>query len=398
MDIKVHPGKLNGNIQAVASKSQAHRILICAAFSDRPTTVVCPVTNQDIGATVDCLNAIGASIARTENGYYVSPVKVVPQSAVLDCNESGSTLRFLLPIVCALGIESTIHMSGRLPYRPLSPLWKELERMGCTLRRPTTNTIHVTGKLKCGNYHIAGNVSSQFISGLLFALSMLDGESFIDITGTLESKPYVEMTQHVLNLFSVDASHFSIHGCTPFRSPGMIIVEGDWSNAAFFLVANGLGSNVHISNLDSTSPQGDRDVVSILTAGDDIPTISAADIPDLIPILSVYFAAKQGAIFTDIARLRLKESDRVATVMNLLQNLGIKVSADENTMWVNGGRFKGGIVDANGDHRIAMTAAIAATVADGSVTILGAECVAKSYPSFWDEFRRLGGQYEQYIW
>ena len=397
MDITIQPGKLNGSIHAIASKSQAHRVLICAAFSDAPTTIICSTTNNDIEATVTCLNALGASVVRTEDGYYVTPVNSLPQTAHLDCAESGSTLRFILPIVCALGIETTICMSGRLPYRPLSPLWEELERSGCFLSKPTEQTICTKGKLRAGEYMIAGNVSSQYISGLLFALSLIDGESQIHIIGDLESKPYVEMTQHVLKIFGVDTENYHVRGCVPYHSPGNISIEGDWSNAAFFLAANKLGNCVEIFNLNPLSPQGDREITSILAMNDTFPTISAADVPDLIPILAVYFAAKDGAIFTNVSRLRLKESDRVAAIISLLKSFGINAHADDNTLWVSAGKFKGCVIDAVNDHRIAMAAAIASTVAEAPVTILGAECVSKSYPSFWQEFRRLGGQYEQYV-
>lgn len=397
MDITIQPGKLNGSIHAIASKSQAHRVLICAAFSNSPTSIICTTTNKDIQATVSCLEALGALIVRTEDGYHVTPVKSLPQTAHLDCAESGSTLRFMLPIVCALGIETTIHMSGRLPYRPLSPLWEELERNGCLLTRPSEQTIHTKGKLRAGDYTISGNVSSQYISGLLFALSMVDGESQIHIIGNLESKPYVEMTQHVLKNFAVDTENYHVHGCVPYHSPGNVSIEGDWSNAAFFLAANELGNCVEIFNLNPQSSQGDRAITSIFSISDTSPTISASDIPDLIPILAVYFAAKDGATFTNIFRLRLKESDRVATIISLLKNLGINAHADDNTLWVSAGKFKGGVIDAVNDHRIAMAAAIASTVAEAPITILGAECVSKSYPSFWQEFRRLGGRYEQYI-
>lgn len=397
MNITIYPGKLHGNITAIPSKSQAHRLLICAAFSDRPTTLYCPETNQDIEATAGCLNALGASVSRTQMGYAVSPIRSVPRVADVDCCESGSTLRFILPIICALGVDATIHMSGRLPYRPLSPMWEELERMGCMLTRPTETTIHTSGKLHAGEYTIAGNISSQFITGLLFALSVLDGESKIKITGKLESAPYVEMTQKALQVFGVQTDDFTVRGSIPFHSPGNVSVEGDWSNGAFFLVAAGLGNEVTVDNLDSDSPQGDRAIADILIKKCEVPVICAADIPDLVPILAVYFAAKGGAVFTDIARLRLKESDRVVSVMNLLGALGIQSEADENTLRVYGGHFTGGTVDACGDHRIAMAAGIAATVADAPVTILGAECVAKSYPAFWQEFKRLGGRYEQYL-
>lgn len=397
MDLTIYPRKLSGTIRAIPSKSQAHRLLICAAFSDAPTKLCCPDTNQDIEATAGCLRALGAKIDRTTEGYYVIPVQMIPTTAEMDCCESGSTLRFILPIVCALGIETTIHMSGRLPYRPLSPLWEELERMGCSLSRPTESTIHTSGQLTPGSYTIAGNVSSQFISGLLFALSLINGESQLNVTGKTESKSYITMTQRALSIFGVDTSDYHVTGSMPFHSPNEITVEGDWSNGAFFLTAAALGNDLYVKNLNEDSPQGDRAITDILAMDSDLPEISAANIPDLIPILAVYFAAKNGAQFTEIARLRLKESDRVETVIQLLQSLGIRAEATDNTLRVYSGKFTSGIVNAYGDHRIAMTAAIAATMADGPVTILGAECVAKSYPSFWEVYQQLGGNYEQYI-
>lgn len=397
MDLTIHPSSLRGTVNAISSKSQAHRLLICAAFSNSKTTLLCRESNQDIDATVRCLKALGADINHTNDGYIVTPISVFPQTASLDCGESGSTLRFFLPIVCALGIETTIHMSGRLPYRPLSPLWEELERMGAKLSRPTDTTIHVSGKLMAGTYKIAGNVSSQYISGLLLALPLLNGDSTISIIGRLESKPYVDMTLKALDCFGVRITNFAISGTFPFASPGTLIVEGDWSNAAFFLAAKAMGSEVNIQGLDTNSPQGDRIIQSILEENTILPTISAADIPDLVPILSVYFAVNGGAIFTDISRLRLKESDRVKAVCDMLYALGIHTIASEHELRVSGGSFKSGVVNAYNDHRIAMSAAIAATVAEGPVTILGAECVAKSYPTFWQEYKQLGGIYEQHI-
>ena len=397
MDLTIYPRKLSGTIRAIPSKSQAHRLLICAAFSDAPTKICCPETNQDIEATAGCLRALGTEIDRTADGYYVIPAVTIPNSIEMDCCESGSTLRFILPIVCALGIETTIHMSGRLPYRPLSPLWEELERMGCSLSRPTESTIHTSGQLTPGSYTIAGNVSSQFISGLLFALSLINGESQLNVTGKTESKSYITMTQRALSIFGVDTSDYHVTGSMPFHSPNEITVEGDWSNGAFFLTAAALGNDLYVKNLDKDSPQGDRAITDILAMDSDLPEISAANIPDLIPILAVYFAAKNGAQFTEIARLRLKESDRVETVIQLLQSLGIRAEATDNTLRVYSGKFTSGIVNAYGDHRIAMTAAIAATMADGPVTILGAECVAKSFPTFWEVYQQLGGNYEQYI-
>lgn len=387
MDITIQPGTLSGTVAAIPSKSQAHRLLICAAFADQETTLICPDTNRDMDATADCLGALGADIRRTETGYTVIPIRTVPETATLNCCESGSTLRFLLPIVGALGVDTTFLMEGRLPNRPLSPLWEEMERMGCTLSRPTANTIRCQGKLRQGAYTIDGSVSSQFITGLLLAL-LLVGDSPLEVTGKIESAPYIDMTLNVMCLF----------GAPNLRSPGTVTVEGDWSNGAFWLAAKALGSDLEVTNLSSDSAQGDRavaDILPLLQTG--CPTVSAADIPDLVPILSVVAAANRGAVFTDIRRLRLKESDRVASTVAMIQNLGGKAETTDDTLTIFGTGLTGGTVDSVNDHRIAMAAAIASTVCSTPVTILGAQCVSKSYPRFWEEFSRLGGKYEQYL-
>ena len=387
MDLTIYPKKLSGIVNAIPSKSQAHRLLICAAFADGPTTLICPETNDDIQATAVCLNALGANIRRSDFGYDIIPVKSIPNEALLDCGESGSTLRFLLPVVGALGIDATFRMSGRLPSRPLSPLWEEMERMGCRLSRPAENTIRCQGKLIAGDYFIDGGISSQFITGLLFAAALIDGKSKITVTGNLESKPYVDLTKQALQIFQAPN----------FHTPGYVIVEGDWSNSAFFLAAQQLGSAVTVTNLQTDSLQGDRMVATLLPQLEKHCEIDVRDIPDLVPILSVVAAAQNGAVFTGIHRLRLKESDRVESVIHMIKNLGGKAEADENTLTVYGTGLKGGTVDSMNDHRIAMSAAIASTVCTSSVTILGAQCVSKSYPHFWEEFSRLGGKYEQYL-
>ena len=395
MDITISPRRLRGDLTVIPSKSQAHRLLICAAFSDKPTLLQCAETNRDIEATADCLTALGAKILRTDSGYTVFPVKAVPEQAELHCRESGSTLRFLLPVAGALGVDALFTMEGRLPRRPLSPLWEEMERMGCTLTRPTSDTIRCTGKLRPGAYRIDGGISSQYITGLLLALSLLGSGSQLEITGKAESRPYIEMTKAAISLFGGDPDH---PGEKRFHSPGAVSVEGDWSNGAFFLAANELGSCLNLHGLDPDSPQGDRAVLGILPLlRSGAPRVSAADIPDLVPILSVAAASNHGAVFTDIRRLRMKESDRVASVMAMLKSLGGRAEADDNTLTVFPSGFTGGVVDSFNDHRIAMSAAIAATVCTGPVTVLGAECVSKSYPGFWEEYRRLGGNYEQHV-
>lgn len=395
MDITIFPRKLRGNISIIPSKSQAHRLLICAAFAEKPTILICSETNRDMEATVECLNALGAEILRTPDGYSVFPAHSVPNKALLNCCESGSTLRFLLPVAGALGVDATFAMSGRLPQRPLSPLWEEMERMGCTLTRPTADTIRCSGKLRPGHYSIDGGVSSQYITGLLLALSLLDAPSRLEITGTVESKPYIQMTKDAISLFGGDAEH---PGSKKFRSPGKLTVEGDWSNGAFFLAANALGSELHIQGLNPDSSQGDRAAAVLLPALlETTPVIDASDIPDLVPILSVVAACCHGAEFMNIRRLRLKESDRVASVIAMIRALGGKAEADENTLRIFGTGLTGGTVDSVNDHRIAMSSAIAATACTEPVTILGAQCVEKSYPKFFEEYRRTGGNYEQYL-
>ena len=393
MDITITPTCLNGTVRAIPSKSQAHRLLILAAFADRETQILCPETNRDMDATAQCLCALGADIQKMDSGYRVRPVTALSEAASLPCQDSGSTLRFLLPVVGALGIEATFHMTGRLPLRPLSPLWEEMERMGCKLSRPTADTILCTGKLRSGDYYVDGGISSQFLTGLLLAFCLMDGESRLHILGALQSAPYVTMTQRACALFGKNTDAFTVTG-GGLRSPGRVNVEGDWSNAAFFLAAKALGSSVTVENLDPASSQGDQACVSLLPeliSGQLV--ISAADIPDLVPILAVTAAASHGATFTDIQRLRLKESDRVAAVIDMITALGGRAMADESSLTVYGTGLLGGTVDSRNDHRIAMSAAIAATVCKKNVRILGAECVEKSYPKFFEEYTHLGGSY-----
>ena len=398
MDITIYPKPLEGQITTIPSKSQAHRLLICAAFADGPTELLCPQTNRDIEATAACLRALGAEILRTDRGYTVQPVRQLAETAVLPCGESGSTLRFMLPIVGALGVDGTFLMEARLPQRPLSPLWEEMERMGCRLSRPREAALRCQGKLRGGEYIISGGVSSQFITGLLFAGALLKQDCRITVTGVLESKPYVDMTLKALALFGVEAQGLVLRGGQRFRSPGRVSVEGDWSNGAFFLAAKALGSAVTVEGLDPDSPQGDRAVARWLEGlkGGHC-TVDATHIPDLVPILAVVAGAWHGAEFTGIRRLRLKETDRVATVCAMMNALGAKAEATEDTLTVSPAPYISCTIDASDDHRIAMSAGIAATVASGPVTVLNAHSVTKSYPDFWAEYRRLGGNYEQHI-
>ena len=397
MDLRIFPGKLTGQTAAIPSKSQAHRLLICAALADGPTQLYCAQSNRDLDATAACLNALGAEIRVTETGFSVRPMEHIPAKATLPCGESGSTLRFLLPLAAALGVEATLQMEGRLPQRPLSPLWEELERKGCQLSRPTPDSILCRGQLQPGSFRLSGSISSQYFTGLMLALPLLSGSSRLLVQGELESKPYVDMTRQTLALFGVQADLGEIQGSQRYLSPGMVMVEGDWSNAAFFLTAQAMGSAVSVTGLNPDSAQGDREIRNLLQSMETCSTISGAQIPDLIPILAVFAACRQGAVFTHIQRLRMKESDRVASTLAMITALGGHGWADADTMTISGTGLTGGQVDAHNDHRIAMASAIAATCCSQPVILLDAQCVQKSDPHFWEVYAQLGGQYEQYL-
>lgn len=408
MDMTIFPEKLQGKVNAIPSKSQAHRLLVCAALADKSTTIEIPTICDDLIATIGCITGFGAEIEHHfGQSEVITPIQKIPTSSICNCGESGSTLRFMLPLAGYLGIDTLFMLEGRLPYRPLSPLWEEMERHGCRLSwvsrselqtitgrisQKVTAGLHLTGKLRPGHYRIDGNVSSQFISGLLMALPLLDGESYLELLGSVESKPYIDMTLQTLAQFGISWTDLRTPGNQHFQSPGTVAVEGDWSSAAFWLAANALGSEISVTELNRDSVQGDKAIEFYLEQLQHHCTISATDIPDLIPILAVVAAANRGAVFTNIRRLRMKESDRVAGVIEMLCSLGAKAVADENTLTVYPAPFIGGTVDSKGDHRIAMAAAIASTVCQKNVTILGAECVSKSYPNFWKEFTRLGGK------
>jgi len=406
------PAPLSGTIAAIASKSHAHRLLICAALAHQPTEISCPTLSQDISATAACLQALGADISY-ENGIFTVRPGMQAGSGILPCGESGSTLRFLLPVAAALGKSITFRMEGRLPIRPLAPLDQQLMCHGVSLSRPQPDLLICEGQLQPGSYSLPGNVSSQFISGLLFALPLLDGPSTLTVTGTLESAPYVHMTLSALRQFGVDiqAEHqtYTIRP-VPFRSPHTAAVESDWSNAAFWLAAGALGKPVTVTGLDCNSLQGDRAMVELLrrmgaacsAEGQSVTVspgalhavdIDAAAIPDLVPILSVVASAAPGTTrIYNAARLRLKESDRLETVCRMLHALGGRAEETADGLLIHGGTpLSGGTADSCGDHRIAMAAAIASLLSTGPVTVTGAEAVEKSYPRFWDDFIRLQG-------
>lgn len=410
------PGARTGRVRIPASKSQAHRLLICAALGEEKTEVVCDGISADIAATAKCLSALGAKIEETETGFLVSPIEKVPEGRCdLYCGESGSTLRFLLPIVGALGAQAVFHREGRLPQRPLAPLDGVLTAHGMTLTEDG-DLLLCSGRLEAGNYEIAGNVSSQYISGLLMALPRLTGESTLTVTGALESAAYVAMTEDALRLskieFPKNGSTYTILGGQKFRLPARTVVEGDWSNTAFFLCMGALSrEGVTVEGLNLQSSQGDRGVLDVLRRfgaevtehGDAVTvkraalhgvTINAAPIPDLIPVLSVVASVAEGETRVENAyRLRLKESDRLKSTANLLRALGGQVEEKEDGLVITGvPALHGGNIETQNDHRLAMSAATAACAAAGEITVDNDGCVAKSYPRFWEDFASLKGE------
>ena len=412
MDIVFNSPSVKEHVRAISSKSEAHRALICASLADCETKIICTDTNADIDATALCLNSLGACIKRTEDGFLVTPINSVAKNASLDANESGSTLRFLLPLAASLGADCSFIMRGRLASRPLSPLYELLSDNGVSLSPQGTSPLSVSGKLKAGDYTLMANISSQYISGMLFALSAADGKSILRLSAKVESAPYILMTLDTLKKFGAEIEFdsenniFYINGKERLVSPRLFTVGGDWSNAAFMLAAGAIGSHkVTLSGLDTSSRQGDSAILSLLSdmgaetriENGEITvfpsklhgiSIDAADIPDLVPILSVTAAVAEGeTVIYNASRLRLKESDRIESVCALLSSLGAIISKTEDGMRIRGKkRLSGGSVDSFNDHRIAMSAAVASLVCENGVKISRFEAINKSFPSFLDNF------------
>ena len=494
MNIKITPQQLNGTIEAIPSKSHAHRLLIAQKLAalqggGQEDPLAIPTFSEDIDATKGCLAQLDEELPR------------------FDCRESGSTIRFMIPVAMALKDEAVFAGSGKLPQRPLSPLMEEMERHGCSFemlaaakgaagalncakaseRGVTSKICRIRGRLQPGKYELAGNISSQFITGLLFALPLLNGDSSLQLTTKLESAGYVDLTLQVLREFGIEIREvwekitdedanagkkvviseraaeqadslsltanseadlkgipeanlesnsenylirYEIPGNQIYREPEGLKVEGDWSNAAFWLVAGALGGNITCTGLNPDSTQRDKEIVTVLEkmgakierentayhiAGNDAPlhgeTVSAAQFPDLVPVMAVAMTGASGtSSITNAERLRIKESDRLATVCDFLTILGTDIRQTEDGLIIHENKnntdpsgtaahcpappLSGGTVSSHNDHRIAMAAAVASCRADGPIVITGAEAVKKSYPDFFTDFVKLGGKIE----
>ncbi len=415
MKVMLSPSKLNGTVDAPASKSCLHRALICAAAADKETRIFTSSFSKDIEATISCLTSLGARFEYGGGFVTVYPIEKTNEECILDCNESGSTLRFMLPFAAALGRKCTFVGAERLGKRPLLPLCRVLSKNGVKVSYgesflPCT----ISGKLSRGTYEIEGNISSQFITGLLLALGIIGGGE-IHCTTPLESASYIDITTDIQKKFGMVAEQkensFIIPEGKKYTSPDVFKAEGDYSNGAFFLVAGALSSEegLTVTSLPENTCQGDAAVVEILskmgakiTRSEDRITvfksklkaveIDCSDIPDLVPILCVAASAAEGkSVFRNINRLRMKESDRVQTTADMLSSLGGKIEFDENNIYVTGTSLKGGRVSSANDHRIAMSAAVASLICGGNVIIEDAQAVEKSYGNFYEKFIELGG-------
>ena len=400
MDLRITPHKLSGTVRVPASKSMAHRAIICAALSGGISYITGVSFSKDIYATLSVMEALGAHYKITGDEIAVSGIGTPSAEATADCCESGSTLRFLIPVAAALGTKTTFLGQGRLPERPITPYLRELPPKGITFDYQNTMPFTVEGRLTPGVFRLEGDISSQFITGLLFALPLLEGDSEIVLTSPQQSKPYADMTLACMARFGVTvtetAEGYRIPGNQAY-SAADVQVEGDFSQAAFYFAANALGNDIVLENIPEKSVQGDRKAVEILREmwyNKDKPVlIDASDIPDLVPILTVAAALCPRRVrITGAERLCIKESDRLETTASLVNTLGGSVTVHPDGLEICPvSRFTGGTVDSAGDHRIAMCAAIAATRADGDVIIRGAQCVEKSYPAFFEDYQSLGG-------
>ena len=424
--LRIEPTSLTGTIRVPSSKSLGHRDLICAALAQGKSLVEQVSVSKDILATCECLRRLGALISPLEEdggrtGFAVEGTRPHQVSSLLDCGESGSTLRFLIPLAALSGEKFTFTGSGKLGSRPLDPYETIFREQGLVFEKGDINEnfpLVVQGPLKPGHFTLPGDVSSQFISGLLFALPLLPGDSTMEITGKLESQSYIALTLSALQKYGITIEHkdfrtYEIPGKQQYQ-PRTGAVEGDYSQAAFWLTAGMVGRSIGLLGMSPDSLQGDKAIIPILQRmggqvvfeGDTLmsrpatslgTTIDAADCPDIIPVLTVAAALSEG--HTEIIhaeRLRLKECDRLKAMTTELNKLGARITERPDGLSIDGvEEFNGGIVDCWNDHRIAMSLAVASIQCREPLTLVGAECVAKSYPEFWQDFKTLGGQYEQ---
>ena len=408
MDIKITPSNVGGTVIAPPSKSYAHRFIIASFLSKTDGFIFNCKPSNDVLATLNVLKNIGLDYSFCESGLAVKQGEIV-KNPILDCGESGSTIRFLIPIVSALGVKCTFTGSKRLLERPIKELTDCLNANGGEI-----DGLNLNGQLKSGIFKINGGISSQFISGLLFALPLLNGDSSIEIIGETVSQNYIDITLDVLKEFGITIDKtpngYFVKGCQTYKMPSKAVVEGDYSNSAFLLAMGVLGKGVKVLNLNKNSKQGDSRIIETLRDFGGIiqdvedgyfakkgtlngVVVDCEDIPDIVQILSVVASFANGkSVFKNVNRLEIKESNRVLGIINNLKNAGIKAEYDGKDLTVYGGKVKAGVFNGDNDHRTVMSAVVASAFSDGESIVKGVEAVNKSYPTFFEDFNSLGGK------
>ena len=411
MVVRLDLKNMKGTVDAIASKSDAHRTLIAAALSDKKTKLMLNSTSDDIRATSDCLKSAGAVIDEDGTNLIVTPVSKTDK-AIFNCHESGSTIRFMIPVAAALGIDSVFTGSGRLPERPQTPLLKALSEHGVNVSDDGEFPIRISGQLESGVFTLPGNISSQFVTGLLFALPLLDGDSEIRLIPPVESRPYINMTISTLKKFGIEVCEngdsYFVKGNQKYISPEEIVIDGDWSNGAFF-AAFGAISDITVNGLFADSIQGDKAIADIVKMmGADVTMndsslivsknqlhgldIDVRNIPDLVPVIATLAVFAQGTTtIYNAERLRIKESDRLATVSEIIRLAGGDVTENHGGLVIKGGKKLNDsfTINAYNDHRLVMAAAMLAS--HSVVTVENAQTVSKSYPLFFEDLTKLGG-------
>ncbi len=400
MDIKITPAALSGKITVPPSKSISHRALICAALADGESVLHNVLDCEDTHATIDALTALGAKIDYNAGEAVVEGISRPSGKADINCRESGSTLRFMIPVTAALGTQTTFRGSANLPNRPITPYLEIFPKHGVNFLSEKMPYV-IDGKLTGGEFPVTGDISSQFITGYMLALPLIGKDCRIALTSELQSRPYAELTADVMKTFGVNVNigddDFRIKSGSRY-CPREYTVEADMSQAAFFLVANAIGGKTDPVNLNYESVQGDRAIIEItndfIKNGGKAFDVNADNIPDLVPIMTVLACFAEGTThITDCGRLRIKECDRLAAITAELNKLGANIEEGPDFLTIHGVKeLHGGDCETYNDHRIAMSLAIASQRCTGPVIIRGAECVSKSYPDFFKDFVKLGGK------
>ncbi|MBR5438863.1 MAG: 3-phosphoshikimate 1-carboxyvinyltransferase [Clostridia bacterium] len=409
MNVIVSKSTINGTVVSPPSKSYAHRLILASFLSGKRVKIKNVGTSKDVLATLNAVKALGASIETYDNYVIVEKQNLI-NGATINCDESGSTLRFLMPIIPALKISATLTGSPTLLSRPNEKLIECLTQNGAKI-----DEFNISGELKAGTYYIDASISSQYITGLLFALSILDGESKIVMLNKVVSSPYIVITLDVLKTFGVNVCYsgneITIVGNSYVKTVDEVCVEGDWSGSAFILALGAINGKVTVNNLNVNSTQGDKAILQILkdfgakvSVNGTSVTVEKSElkgievdidkIPDLAQVISAVASyAKGKTLIKNIERLKIKESDRVSAIVNSLTAIGVNAKIDGNSIIVIGGNHLGGVIDGGNDHRTVMAAVVCAVNASEQVEILGAQAVNKSYTEFFEDFKKVGGKF-----